>query len=65
MLTYEVFYRKPANGHSGRWWYAILELGHLGQVIDRLIVRRCRDKKEARRQAAEALKNERNKRDAA
>ena len=65
MLTSEVYYRLPVAGQSGRWWFAILELGRLGQILDRLVVRRCRDRKDARRQAAEALKNERNKRDAA
>ena len=64
MLTSEIYYRKPPNG-PGRWWFAIVELGGLRQVLDRVIVRRCRDKKDAHRQADEALRHEREKRHAA
>lgn len=62
MLTSEVYFRKPANSRPGRWWFAVLELGRLGQTLDRLICRRCRNKNDAHRQAAEALVHERIKR---
>ena len=51
MLTTEIYYRKPADGRHGRWWFEVIELGHLGQAIDRLVQRCCRDKQDAHRQA--------------
>lgn len=61
MLATEVYYHKTSR-RPGRWWYAVLELGRLGQVLERVACRRCRDKKEARRLARTALAHERNKR---
>lgn len=49
MLSTEVYFR------HGHWWFAVVELGHLRQVIDRLVQRRCRNKKEAGKQADAAL----------
>lgn len=45
-----------------RWWFAIVELGRLGQVIDWIKRRRCRNMKDAYMQAASALEEERRKR---
>lgn len=51
--------------HKRRWWFAVIEQGRLGQTLERLIVRPCKNRKDARRQAVEALIHERNKRNAA
>lgn len=55
----EIYYR------NRRWWFAVIELGRLGQTLERLIVRRCHNKTDARVQAAQALKHVRSQRDAA
>lgn len=55
MLKTEVYFRKPASDQPGRWWFAILKLGRLRQILDRLVVRRCRDKRDAYKQANAAL----------
>lgn len=58
-LSSEVYFR------NRRWWFAVLELGRLGQTLERLICRPCRNRKDARIQANQALAHERSKRDAA
>lgn len=47
-----------------RWRFALWERGPLGQPLERLITRPCRNKKDAHQQAREALIQERNKRNA-
>ena len=59
MLSTEVYFFK------GRWRYAVVELGRLRQVIDRIFSRPCRNRKDAHKQAVQALAHERNKRHAA
>ena len=59
MLSTEVFYQ------NRRWWFAVIEIDRLGQVLERPILRRCFNRKDAYRQACEALKLERNKHNAA
>ena len=54
MLTSEIYYR-AARRDRGRWYFAIVKLGRLRQVVDRLVARRCSSRKEAHRLAAETL----------
>ena len=49
MLSTEVYY------HHGYWWFALVELGRLGQILDRSLCKRCKGPKDARTQAAAAL----------
>ena len=61
MLTSEIYYR-AARRDRGRWYFAIVKLGRLRQVVDRLVIRRCSSREDAHRQAAAtlaALANER------
>lgn len=47
--------------HKGRWRFAVVQLGRLGQVIDRLYSRVCRNRKAAHQQALQALDHEKSK----
>ena len=57
-LSTEVFHQ------NRRWRYAVIEVGSLGQTLERVLCRACRNSKEARREAKEALEYERSKRNA-
>ncbi|MCD7896358.1 MAG: hypothetical protein LUG50_06740 [Planctomycetaceae bacterium] len=54
MLSTEVYYLKNSS-LRGYWWYAIIERGHLGQVIERFTKRPCANKRDAYRLARVAL----------
>ena len=58
-LKTEVYFR------NHRWWFAVLELGRLGQTLERLISRPCRNRRDAHKQAVQALALERTRRNAA
>ena len=54
MLTSEIYYR-AARRDRGHWYFAIVKLGRLRQVVDRLVTRRCSSREDAHRLAAETL----------
>lgn len=58
MLKTEVYFS------NRRWRFSVIEVGSLGQAIERLYTRRCENRRDATTQAAQALQHERNKRNA-
>ena len=55
MLKAEVYYRCPADGSRGHWYYSINEVDQRGVVLDRLRICRCKGQREAKLESVTSL----------